>query len=65
LTKRGPAVRDYVAMKPLFIKIWVDDRGGTKKTLTPPLYRAVVDEAHTRTTCPLASTTSRWRMRRS
>jgi imidazolonepropionase-like amidohydrolase len=40
------AVRDYVAMKPLFIKIWVDDRGGTKKTLTPPLYRAVVEEAH-------------------
>ena len=34
------------AMKPAFIKIWVDDRGGTKKTLTPPLYRAVVDEAH-------------------
>ena len=40
------AVRDYAAMKPAFIKIWVDDRGGTKKTLTPELYRAVVDEAH-------------------
>jgi imidazolonepropionase-like amidohydrolase len=40
------AVDDYVAMKPLFVKIWVDDRGGTKKTLTPPLYRAVVEEAH-------------------
>lgn len=40
------AVRDYVAMKPAFIKIWVDDRGGTKKTLTPELYRAVADEAH-------------------
>jgi imidazolonepropionase-like amidohydrolase len=40
------AVRDYVAMKPLFIKMWVDDRGGTKKTLTPQLYRAVVEEAH-------------------
>ena len=40
------AVRDYVAMKPLFIKIWVDDRGGTKKTLTPALYRAVAEEAH-------------------
>jgi imidazolonepropionase-like amidohydrolase len=39
-------VRDYAAMKPLFIKIWVDDRGGTKKTLTPDLYRAVADEAH-------------------
>src|SRR5207247_2742842 len=40
------AVRDYAAMKPAFIKIWVDDRGGTKKTLTPDLYRAVADEAH-------------------
>ena len=40
------AVADYVLMKPAFIKIWVDDRGGTKKTLTPPLYRAVADEAH-------------------
>jgi imidazolonepropionase-like amidohydrolase len=40
------AVRDYVLMKPAFIKIWVDDRGGTKKTLTPPLYRAIVEEAH-------------------
>ena len=40
------AVDDYVAMKPLFVKIWVDDRGGTKKTLTPPLYRAVVEKAH-------------------
>src|SRR3989442_3465586 len=35
------AVQDYVRMKPEFIKIWVDDRGGTKKTLTPPLYRAI------------------------
>src|SRR5258705_11170762 len=33
-------------MKPAFIKIWVDDRGGTKTTLRPPLYRAVADEAH-------------------
>src|SRR5438552_2642298 len=40
------AVDDYVAMKPAFIKIWVDDRGGTKKTLTPELYRAVIEEAH-------------------
>ena len=40
------AVQDYVAMKPEFIKIWVDDRGGTKKTLTPALYRAIADEAH-------------------
>jgi len=40
------AVDDYVKMKPEFIKIWVDDRGGTKKTLTPPLYRAVIEESH-------------------
>jgi len=40
------AVDDYVRIKPLFIKIWVDDRGGTKKTLTPELYGAVADEAH-------------------
>jgi imidazolonepropionase-like amidohydrolase len=40
------AVDDYVKMKPTFIKIWVDDRRGTKKTLTPDLYRAIADEAH-------------------
>lgn len=40
------AVDDYVKMKPEFIKIWVDDRGGTKKTLTPELYGAILDEAH-------------------
>jgi len=40
------AVRDYVRMNPEFIKIWVDDREGTKKTLTPELYGAVLDEAH-------------------
>src|SRR6516225_12198376 len=40
------AVDDYVRIKPEFIKIWVDDRGGTKKTLTPPLYRAIAEEAH-------------------
>ena len=33
------AVREYVLMKPEFIKIWVDDRGGTKKTLTPGALR--------------------------
>jgi imidazolonepropionase-like amidohydrolase len=40
------AVRDYVMMKPEFIKIWVDDRDGKKKTLTPALYGAILDEAH-------------------
>jgi imidazolonepropionase-like amidohydrolase len=41
------AVRDYVRTKPEFVKIWVDDRGGTLKTLTPPLYRAIIQEATT------------------
>jgi imidazolonepropionase-like amidohydrolase len=40
------ATRDYVKMKPEFIKIWTDDRGGTKKRLTPPLYRAIIEEAN-------------------
>src|ERR1700674_5726552 len=40
------AVQDYVLMKPEFIKIWVDNRGGTKQTLTPLLYRAIIEEAH-------------------
>jgi imidazolonepropionase-like amidohydrolase len=40
------AVADYVRMKPEFIKFWVDDRGGKMKTLTPELYRAIVEEAH-------------------
>lgn len=39
------AVEDSVKMKPEFIKIWVDDRSGTKKTLTPPLYQAIAAEA--------------------
>jgi len=40
------AVRDYARMQPEFIKIWVDDREGAKSTLTPPLFRAVLREAH-------------------
>jgi imidazolonepropionase-like amidohydrolase len=40
------AVRDYVRIKPEFIKIWVDDRAGRIPTLTPPLYGAILDEAH-------------------
>jgi imidazolonepropionase-like amidohydrolase len=40
------AVRDYIKMKPEFIKIWVDDRGGRTKKLTPELYLAIIDEAH-------------------
>jgi imidazolonepropionase-like amidohydrolase len=40
------AVQDYVRMKPEFIKIWVDDRDGRTKKLTPPFYLAIIDEAH-------------------
>jgi imidazolonepropionase-like amidohydrolase len=40
------AVDDNAKMKPEFVKIWVDDRGGRTKKLTPPLYLAVIDEAH-------------------
>lgn len=39
------AVQDYVKNKVAFVKIWVDDREGKLKTLTPPLYRAIIDEA--------------------
>ena len=48
------AVRDNVRMKPEFIKIWVDDRGGTKKKLTPQLYLAIIEEAH-RLNVPVAA----------
>ena len=40
------AVRDNARIQPEFIKIWVDDRGGTKKKLTLPLYLAILEEAH-------------------
>jgi imidazolonepropionase-like amidohydrolase len=40
------AGQDYARMKPEFIKIWVDDRGGKTKKLTPELYLAIIDEAH-------------------
>jgi hypothetical protein len=40
------AVDDNAKIKPEFIKIWVDDRDGRTKKLTPPLYLAIIDEAH-------------------
>ena len=40
------AVRELAAQKVDFIKIWVDDRNGRAPELSPPLYRAVIDEAH-------------------
>jgi imidazolonepropionase-like amidohydrolase len=39
------AVQDLAPAKPDFVKIWVDDRNGTKQKLTPPLFRAAADEA--------------------
>jgi imidazolonepropionase-like amidohydrolase len=40
------AVRAELARKVDVVKIWVDDRNGTVQKLSPPLYRAVIDEAH-------------------
>src|SRR5262245_52355515 len=40
------AVRDLAPHRPDFVKIWVDDRNGTQKKLTPELYGAAIDEAH-------------------
>ena len=39
-------VRDQIAKKVDIIKIWVDDRNRTVQKLSPPLYRAIIDEAH-------------------
>jgi imidazolonepropionase-like amidohydrolase len=40
------AVQDNAARKVDIIKIWVDDRMGMVKKLSPELYSAVIDEAH-------------------
>jgi len=40
------AVQENAARKVDIIKIWVDDRMGTVKKLSPELYVAVLDEAH-------------------
>jgi imidazolonepropionase-like amidohydrolase len=42
------AVADYARMNPEFIKIWIDDRDGKAKKLTPPIYRAIAEEARAR-----------------
>src|SRR6185503_16062681 len=39
-------VQDLAAKKVDIVKFWVDDRNGTVKKLPPPLYRAIIDEAH-------------------
>jgi imidazolonepropionase-like amidohydrolase len=48
------AVREQVAQNVDFIKIWVDDRNGSVEKLSPALYRAVIDEAHTHHTRVIA-----------
>jgi imidazolonepropionase-like amidohydrolase len=40
------AVRELAAKRVDIIKIWVDDRDGKFPKLTPPLYTAVIEEAH-------------------
>jgi imidazolonepropionase-like amidohydrolase len=40
------AVQELSAKKVDFVKIWVDDRNGMYKKLTPELYGAIIDEAH-------------------
>jgi imidazolonepropionase-like amidohydrolase len=40
------AVQEQAAKKVDLIKIWVDDRDGKYKKLTPDLYGAIIDEAH-------------------
>jgi imidazolonepropionase-like amidohydrolase len=39
-------VREEAARNVDIIKVWVDDRGGQVKKLTPDLYGAAIDEAH-------------------
>jgi len=41
------AVRGMAAKNIKHVKIWVDDRRGTYPKMTPEVYNAVVDEAHT------------------
>src|SRR5262245_41351995 len=40
------AVQELAAHKVDIVKIWIDDRDGKYPKLTPPLYGAVIDEAH-------------------
>jgi imidazolonepropionase-like amidohydrolase len=40
------AVQELAALKVDIVKIWVDDRDGKYKKLSPDLYGAIIDEAH-------------------
>jgi imidazolonepropionase-like amidohydrolase len=42
------AIEDLAAHKVDIVKIWVDDRDGKYKKLTPEIYGAIIDEAHKR-----------------
>jgi imidazolonepropionase-like amidohydrolase len=42
------AVRVLADRQVDLVKIWVDDRNGTVPKLPPPIYRAIIDEAHKR-----------------
>jgi imidazolonepropionase-like amidohydrolase len=39
-------VREIAATNADFVKIWVDDRGGSVEKLGPDLYRPIIEEAH-------------------
>ena len=39
-------IRRLAEQRPDIVKIWVDDRGGTKRKLQPDVYRAAIAEAH-------------------
>jgi imidazolonepropionase-like amidohydrolase len=39
-------VRDLVARKVDVVKIWVDDRNGRAPRMPPPVFRAIIEEAH-------------------
>ena len=41
-------VREAAAHGVTMVKTWVDSRGGTVRKLTPPLFTAIIDEAHKR-----------------
>jgi imidazolonepropionase-like amidohydrolase len=40
------AIQELAAQKVDFVKIWVDDRNGQYKKLTPNLYGPIIEEAH-------------------
>jgi imidazolonepropionase-like amidohydrolase len=42
------AVQELAARKVDFVKLWVDDRDGKYKKLTPDLYGPIIEEAHKR-----------------